>query len=200
MSFMSVIINMYFFLQGSVWAVQNIDRETKGYIGTFPLTVIAKNYETDPESLTNRTKLTVNVGDLNDNSPSFSEITYSQQVYETKTDNRTYILQVNATDPDAGVNGTLGVTYSTEGHSNGTGLFYVATQSGKVYANASMRNRIGIFYLSIIARDGGEPPKSSIVEVSIEVIDENNNPPVYHFPNGQAVFSILEVYMISILN
>ncbi|XP_016520287.1 cadherin-23 [Poecilia formosa] len=41
----------------------------------------------------------------------------------------------------------------------------------------------GLIYLTVMAKDGGNPPLNSTVPVTVEVIDENDNPPEFSKPS-----------------
>ncbi|XP_033730834.1 cadherin-23-like [Pecten maximus] len=177
---------------GDISAIGDVDREaTIG--GIIKLSIIAENYKDDPENLRNRTTLTINVLDVNDNDPSFNDLPKGRE-FETKVKNGTFLMEVSATDPDNGINGTDGIKYDLHNNTNGTRFFYINHTSGAIYANSEMINHVGTFLLNVTARDGGQQPRNSSHEVLIEIIDENNNRPEFHIPSNNRVIlsSILE--------
>ena len=98
--------------------------------------------------------LRVQLLDVNDNHPKFSELHYTQDVWKSSTVNSP-VLRINATDIDEGLNGL--VHYEVvSGNFNETFLF---EDDGMVFLKKSLlysevrvehRERWGIFYFDII--------------------------------------------------
>ncbi|KAL8612160.1 hypothetical protein ACOMHN_012831 [Nucella lapillus] len=42
------------------------------------------------------------------------------------------------------------------------------------------RESRGQYHLTLVARDGGSPPRTGSIPVDIRVLDVNDNPPVFH--------------------
>ncbi|XP_040200781.1 protocadherin gamma-B5-like isoform X4 [Rana temporaria] len=114
--------------------------------------------------------------DVNDNFPIFSHKVYKVSVNENSAVNTT-IINVSATDRDAGTNGQITYSFSkTSGNVLPSGLFSIETKSGDIKINRKldfeeMRN----YELSVQAKDGGG--LVSHCKVLIDVIDENDNTP-----------------------
>lgn len=85
------------------------------------------------------------------------------------------VLAVTATDSDSGKNGQ--VTYSiTSGNIANT--FYINPKTGTITLRRHLdRETVPTYRLTIQATDGGVPPRSSQIDVSIYVSDINDNPP-----------------------
>ncbi|XP_018422210.1 PREDICTED: protocadherin gamma-B5-like isoform X4 [Nanorana parkeri] len=116
------------------------------------------------------------VTDANDNFPVFSQEVYKVNVNENSPVNTT-IVNVNATDKDAGSNGQITYSFSkTLGNVHPSGLFSIHPKNGDVNINKKLdfeetRN----YELSVQAKDGGG--LVSHCKVLITVMDENDNAP-----------------------
>jgi len=63
-------------------------------------------------------------------------------------------------------------------------LFEVDADTGTISTRQRLdRERVGTHRLSVVAYDGGMPSRSSSVIVRINVLDVNDNPPVFRFPS-----------------
>ena len=113
----------------------------------------------------------VTVADVNDNFPSFLQDVYAVSLSENSAVGST-IATFNATDADAGENGT--VTYSVGNFNNCTYLS-VASASGSLIITARPDYELGPnCALAIVAKDGGTPPLSAtaIVRALISNVDD----------------------------
>uniref|UniRef100_A0A8C5SAR6 Cadherin domain-containing protein n=1 Tax=Laticauda laticaudata TaxID=8630 RepID=A0A8C5SAR6_LATLA len=119
----------------------------------------------------------ITVEDENDNSPQFSEKRYLVQIPEDSPIN-SQVLQVKATDRDRGNNAQ--VHYSIVS-GNLKGQFYIHSFSGSIdLINPLDYETIREYTLRIKAQDGGRPPQiNSSGMVSIQVLDVNDNAPIF---------------------
>ncbi|XP_066289156.1 protocadherin Fat 4-like [Branchiostoma lanceolatum] len=84
------------------------------------------------------------------------------------------VLSAVATDIDSGANGQ--VRYSLLGADN----FTVGERTGDISSTFNFdRESVSSYNFTVLAVDGGNPPRSSTAEVSITVTDVNDNPPVF---------------------
>ncbi|XP_039247030.1 protocadherin gamma-B5-like [Pipra filicauda] len=116
----------------------------------------------------------VNVTDLNDNPPVFSKTVYDARVVENLPAG-SLVLQVRATDADAGSNGRVSYTFGNV--PDGVPLlFSVDSESGEIRTAGPLdfeeKNK---YSFDLEARDGGG--LTGHCEVHIDVIDENDNAP-----------------------
>ncbi|XP_039246394.1 protocadherin gamma-B5-like isoform X2 [Pipra filicauda] len=116
----------------------------------------------------------VNVTDLNDNPPVFSKRVYEARVAENLPAG-SLVLQVRATDADAGSNGR--VSYSFVNVPTGIReLFSIDKESGEIRTEGPLdfeeKNK---YSFSLEARDGGG--LTGHCQVQIDVTDENDNAP-----------------------
>ncbi|XP_070818273.1 protocadherin-20 [Chaetodon trifascialis] len=120
----------------------------------------------------------VMVADVNDNAPHFLQSHYQLEVEENNQAG-TSLWQVLATDADSGHNGR--VTYRLDKH---TTIFNIDSVTGQLSASASLdREQQGVHKLTVFARDSGSPPLESVATVTIRVLDQNDNAPVFLTPH-----------------
>ncbi|XP_061105702.1 protocadherin-10-like [Conger conger] len=163
-----------------------LDRES---VPQYNLTVTARDRGFPPLSAS-RT-VSVQVSDINDNTPRFLKPSYAVYVSENNAPGAS-LCSVSASDPDAGQNAFL--SYSVlEGRIQGMpASTYVSinSDSGSIYALRSFdHEQLAEFQIGVGARDAGVPALSSRVTVSVFVVDQNDNAPVILSPrplNGSA--------------
>ncbi|XP_061786259.1 protocadherin alpha-5-like isoform X6 [Nerophis lumbriciformis] len=149
-----------------------LDREKQSMI---KLTLTATDGGTPAKSGT--MTIVVNVLDINDNTPVFSQQIYKASVYEN-IDIGTSIITLNATDLDAGQNGQVIYSFSEVGRGKQNGLFAIDKASGTVtnikQLNFEAKNR---FDIRVQATDRAVFPRISHTKLLIEVLDVNDNAP-----------------------
>lgn len=130
-------------------------------------------------NIPSRYVFTVLVTDINDNAPHFVQSHYQLDVEENNRPG-TSLLQVSASDADSGHNGR--VTYRLEEY-NPT-IFNIDSITGKLSVSVPLdRERQCAHKLTVFARDSGSPPLESTATVSIRVLDQNDNAPVFLTPH-----------------
>ncbi|NWH59992.1 CELR1 protein, partial [Geococcyx californianus] len=151
-----------------------VDREE---ISEYHLVVEANDQGKDPGPRSATAMVHITVEDENDNYPQFSEKRYLVQVPEDAPVN-SQILQVQATDRDRGSNAQ--VHYSIVS-GNLKGQFYIHSFSGAIdLINPLDYETIREYTLRIKAQDGGRPPLiNSSGMVSVQVVDVNDNAPIF---------------------
>lgn len=112
--------------------------------------------------------------DVNDMSPEFISPT-KISIIENAPSN-SVVMAIKATDRDEGRNGY--VEYSLR--DDGDLPFSLGPVDGllRVYGSLDREQRSN-YTLEITAKDRGEPPRSSSTVVSVTVLDENDNSPVF---------------------
>ncbi|XP_045101942.1 protocadherin-like wing polarity protein stan isoform X7 [Portunus trituberculatus] len=157
---------------GAITTSKPLDREVKG---GYLLTVTARDNGNPP--LSDTTDVEITVVDVNDNPPVFSEPSYRASVSEDAGVGAS-IIQVRANDADAGLNGR--VKYSFEGGNDGKGAFSIDETSGVVRTARMLdRETEQQYSLVAVALDHGAPEQSSTVTVTVDVLDINDNPPMF---------------------
>ena len=148
---------------GVITTLTELDRET---VPLYSLTVEAR----DQGGLTASSVVMVTVMDVNDNSPSFSQANYSDNVTENEAIGRS-ILQLSAMDPDTVDDGML--TFSLLGNP----FFFLVNQSGFIIVSGSIdREEVGgmISFTAVVTDTAGN---SGTAMVTIRITDQNDNPP-----------------------
>ncbi|XP_015197069.2 protocadherin Fat 3 isoform X3 [Lepisosteus oculatus] len=116
------------------------------------------------------------IEDVNDNPPVFSAKHYMASVYEN-TATKALLTRLQANDPDVGVNRK--VVYSLVDSANG--FFSIDKSSGIIVLEKTLdREQQGLYNITVRASDQGKSVQlSSLVNVTITVLDINDNPPVF---------------------
>lgn len=132
------------------------------------------------------TFLNIIIEDENDNNPRFQKPFYKRSITENSANGVT-IANVVAFDVDK--NRTI--KYSLEGPKEITDLVYLDSESGEMVVANKIDHEVHEWLnLTIRATDSGVPPRSSLVEMYIQVIDENDNNP--YFTDSNNNYTIFE--------
>ncbi|GFN81719.1 protocadherin-11 x-linked [Plakobranchus ocellatus] len=131
----------------------------------------------DPQPKVATATLTITVRDINDNPPSFLPESLQGSVMEEKRGG-TFVMKVEATDPDAGENArvsySLGFTQSEE-------LFSIDPDTGVITTGDTLLDREtrDEYFLVVIATDHGPVGQilSATATATVRILDENDNPP-----------------------
>ncbi|XP_040341224.1 cadherin-23 isoform X2 [Herpailurus yagouaroundi] len=170
---------------GDIYVLSSLDREKKDH---YILTALAKDNPGDIASnrRENSVQVVIQVLDVNDCRPQFSKPQFSTSVYENEPAG-TSVITMMATDQDEGSNGEL--AYSLEGP--GVEAFHVDIDSGLVTTKRPLQS-YERFNLTVVATDGGQPPLWGTTMLLVEVIDVNDNRPVFMRPPNGTVLHIRE--------
>ncbi|XP_012525101.3 cadherin-related tumor suppressor-like [Monomorium pharaonis] len=168
---------------GQISLARELDRETSD---TYVLTVVAHDAGLETR-LSSSATVHIEVLDENDNVPRFVDNKSRISVLETTPIN-TELLRFKAIDNDLGLNSELTFAISS---GNKRDTFYIDPLTGILYLRKPLDyEELKGYTLNITCSDGGHPRFSSITSLTIEVIDTNDNPPV--FPNTAIVRQIRE--------
>ncbi|OWJ99278.1 hypothetical protein Celaphus_00009697 [Cervus elaphus hippelaphus] len=166
---------------GILTAVKKLDREKQE---KYSFTVLAKDNGM-PSLITNATVL-VTVLDQNDNSPVFTHNEYNFYVPENLPRHGTVGL-ITVTDPDYGENSavTLSILDANDD-------FTIDPQTGVIRPNISFdREKQESYTFYVKAEDGGRVSHSSTAKVTINVVDVNDNKPVFVVPPSNYSFELV---------
>ncbi|XP_077398228.1 protocadherin Fat 3a isoform X4 [Festucalex cinctus] len=124
-----------------------------------------------------RAEVWLEVTDVNDNPPAFTLPHYTASVYED-TATKALLTRIQAIDPDEAGPGRS-VVYSLADSAGGS--FSIDKSTGIVALERILDREIQPSYrIKVRASDQGSPaPLSSLVNVTITVLDVNDNPPVF---------------------
>ncbi|XP_016955474.1 fat-like cadherin-related tumor suppressor homolog isoform X1 [Drosophila biarmipes] len=146
------------------------------------LTIQAIDGGTPP--LSNNAYVNVSILDINDNSPKFLQNLYRINVNEDIFVG-SKILDIKATDEDSDINGL--VTYNIEKGDN-IGQFSIDQTNGTISVSRPLdRETISHYNLEIQACDQGVPQRCNSVPVNINILDTNDNAPIFSSANYSVV-------------
>nr|XP_019963417.1 PREDICTED: protocadherin alpha-8-like [Paralichthys olivaceus] len=143
----------------------------------------------DPPLSTFKT-LNIQISDVNDNSPQFSENPLQFYLSENNVAGK-LIFSVSATDNDLNDNAAISYHIVREGSKNDIMSFLnVNPDNGHITALKSFDfETVKTFQFHVVASDSGTPSLSSNVTVNVFILDQNDNAPVILYPvssNGSA--------------
>uniref|UniRef100_A0A3B4UZZ7 Cadherin domain-containing protein n=1 Tax=Seriola dumerili TaxID=41447 RepID=A0A3B4UZZ7_SERDU len=149
-----------------------LDREKQPVI---TMTLTAVDGGSPPKSGTS--KIIINVLDINDNIPIFSETLYKTKIPEN-TPLGISVIAVNATDADEGLNSEVVYSLRSKDQDHVLDIFEIDSQTGviKVKGNIDYEEKKA-FEIRVEASDKGQPPMSAHCKVLVEVVDLNDNAP-----------------------
>ncbi|KAI4898224.1 hypothetical protein NFI96_004670, partial [Prochilodus magdalenae] len=151
---------------------KSLDRERESVI---KLELTAVDGGNPPKSGT--LQITVNVLDVNDNNPVFTQSLYKVKVQENAALG-SKVLTVSAADSDEGVNSEVVYSIISDEENSGMGMFSINPSSGDITVTGSVDYEENpAIELRIQAQDKGTPPRRSRCKVLIEVVDMNDNTP-----------------------
>uniref|UniRef100_A0A3Q3JNT7 Cadherin domain-containing protein n=1 Tax=Monopterus albus TaxID=43700 RepID=A0A3Q3JNT7_MONAL len=158
---------------------QSLDREKRS---KYNITLTATD-EGLP-ALSSRKSVILEVTDINDNAPAFSQSVYITQVMENNSPGVS-LMQIHATDPDQGQNARIAY-FLIDGEVSGNPVstyFSINTESGVIQSLRSLDyEQVKEFKIRVKAQDAGSPPLSSNTTVIVHVQDQNDNPPQVLYP------------------
>ncbi|XP_076993340.1 protocadherin beta-14 [Tamandua tetradactyla] len=122
----------------------------------------------------------LHIKDINDHSPTFLDKEILLKISESTTIGTTFLME-SAQDLDVGSNSLQNYTISSNSH------FYIKireSSDGKIYPELVLDKALDHeeepeFRLTLIALDGGSPPRSGTTLVLIKVLDINDNAPEF---------------------
>ncbi|KAK3585845.1 hypothetical protein CHS0354_038372 [Potamilus streckersoni] len=180
----------YSIISGNTDNVLTIDEDTGALTLSSPL-----DFDTSPRSYNitiqvqdlgddinstnvNYTWIVMDLIDVNDNTPVFSNNEYIFFVYENETAGYTFATNVTATDADSGLNQQL--TYSVLS-TDGTLPFEIDHSTGAISVSMASLDYESkrLYSFRIKASDNGTIPLSSMCQMTIRINDINDNPPSF---------------------
>ena len=151
---------------GDISIVNVPDREIDSVI-----VLLCKVLDGGTPKLKDETEVTIIINDENDNSPIFSEKTYTPTILETANVGST-LTTVHATDKDSGKNQQL--IYSIEPKNE---YFVVDDKTGEITLIKSIPlNTLTDIEFNIMSTDQGMEPKKAEAKVTVTVVDVNEAP------------------------
>uniref|UniRef100_A0A673FMN3 Cadherin domain-containing protein n=1 Tax=Sinocyclocheilus rhinocerous TaxID=307959 RepID=A0A673FMN3_9TELE len=127
-------------------------------------------------------RLEIIIVDVNDNAPFFPDSKYVVNVTEIANEGERFPLPI-AKDPDVGSNSLKDYKLSSNEY------FSLDIHSGQqsmlaelVLQKALDREKQAVIHLILTAIDGGKPPKSGTLNIVVDVMDVNDNKPIFTKP------------------
>ncbi|XP_035569769.1 protocadherin gamma-B5 isoform X34 [Canis lupus dingo] len=138
-------------------------------------------FEAVAENPLNFYHVSVDVEDINDHTPKFTQTSFDLQISESTAPGTRFILEA-AEDADIGLNGLQIYKLSLSPRFS---LINKDKLDGSKYPELALEKRLdreqqSYHCLVLTALDGGDPPLSGTTELQIQVTDANDNPPVFN--------------------
>ncbi|XP_066479054.1 protocadherin gamma-B5-like [Tiliqua scincoides] len=143
--------------------------------------------------LTTHKTISLQISDINDNSPVFEKSSYTIYVPENNPSGAS-IFSIKASDPDQDQNSQITYSILNSDIEELPISSYISINSvtGTIYAQRSFDyEQFREFQLQVKAQDGGSPPLSSNVTVRVFILDRNDNSPRILSPSQEAKGSAL---------
>ena len=154
---------------GEITTIKSLDYEDTP---TYTIFVKAIDSSGGPSAKSSTVAVTIKVENVNEDTPTFNQDTYSQSVPEN-TPVGTQLVPVFADDSDADAAGQ--VVYTMPTHN----FFYLTSKTGEISLKSPLDYETAdkMFVFEVVATDSAISPKSSTSTVSISVSDINDNEP-----------------------
>lgn len=155
-------------------------------IKEYTIEIVAVDSGNPPLSSTNSLK--VQVTDVNDNPPIFSQ-SLMEVTFKENNSPDDILMDVSATDADSGSNAQI--SYSILADANTRAIFSINPDSGQIRVNTVLdREQRENYDFHVVAADKGSPSLKGTASVVITVLDCNDNDPKFML-NGYN-FSVME--------
>jgi hypothetical protein len=149
---------------------RSLDRET---IPQYGLELVCRDKGQPPQVAIKR--LAVEILDVNDNTPTFSQKSYTANMIENNFIG-IGVIQTVATDRDTGKNGDISYSLSFDASET----FEIDSHTGAIKTRTSIdRERTPQYHFQVIATDHGNPPRSTMAHMVVNVEDVNDEIPKF---------------------
>ncbi|XP_041488205.1 protocadherin Fat 1 isoform X1 [Microtus oregoni] len=176
---------------GAIFIIENLDYESSH---EYYLTVEATDGGTP--SLSDVATVNINVTDINDNTPVFSQDTYTTVVSEDAALEQS-VITIMADDADGPSNSRI--DYSIIEGNQGS-PFTIDPVRGEVKVTKPLdRETISGYTLTVQAADNGSPPRVNTTTVNIDVSDVNDNAPLFSRDNYSVIIQENKPVGVSVL-
>ncbi|XP_057397567.1 protocadherin gamma-B4 isoform X21 [Balaenoptera acutorostrata] len=140
----------------------------------------ALEFEAVAENPLNFYHVIVEIEDVNDHTPKFTQNSFELQISESTKPGARFILG-SAHDADIGTNSLQNYQLSPDDHFS---LVIKEKLDGSKYPELVLKTPLDreeqtSYHLTLIALDFGDPPLSSTAQIQVLVTDANDNPPVF---------------------
>ncbi|XP_050928269.1 protocadherin alpha-2 isoform X20 [Lates calcarifer] len=122
-------------------------------------------------------QLTINIIDVNDNTPTFSNSLYKVRVKENASLG-TVVIKLNASDSDEGMNSKILYSFIKRGNIDPSNIFDLNSETGEMTVKGTLDyEETPAYEVRVQAMDQGASPRSAHAKLLIEIIDVNDNSP-----------------------
>ncbi|XP_018607243.2 protocadherin alpha-8-like isoform X13 [Scleropages formosus] len=171
----------------SVLTKSRLDRES---VSQYDITITARDLGIP--SLSSVKTIRVELSDINDNNPVFSQSPYILYL-EENNEPGVSIFTISASDADENENAFVSYSLGNVINSQSVASFLnINPDNGNIYALKSFDfESVKTFEFQVVAKDSGNPSLSSNVTVKVFILDKNDNAPVILSPvnsNGSTEF------------
>ncbi|XP_066480605.1 uncharacterized protein [Tiliqua scincoides] len=184
----SIPANLPFLLKKSLDSYYSVeidgvlDRET---VSEYNITITASDQGSP--SLSATAYFPLEILDENDNPPTFKTAAFTFYI-EENNQRSDVIMVLKAHDPDCGENGRImySIFERNNSHLNSflSSCLSINSETGAVYTLCSFDyEEIQKIQFQVKAQDGGSPPLSSNVSVTLFILDQNDNAPEILYPS-----------------
>ncbi|XP_036798673.1 protocadherin gamma-C5-like isoform X3 [Oncorhynchus mykiss] len=136
--------------------------------------------------LSSKKTIVVDVLDVNDNPPLFSQPSYTVYVKENYAPGK-LLCSVSATDSDLGDNAktSFSILDSKVQDVSVSSYVYINSDNGSIYSMHSYDyEKLKVFQILVQAKDHGSPSLSSNATVHVFILDQNDNAPAVIYPSA----------------
>ena len=160
-------------INGATGVLTNLQPFDYEAVQQLQLTVVARDMGSP--ALVNSVNVTIDITDVNDNPPSISVTPSAVNITESAVVG-TLVAVASATDRDSSVvNGELIFSLSSN-----IPEFSINSSSGEITMATTLDfEMVQSYEVIVTASDSGDPPLSSRVNISVQVLDANDNPPIF---------------------
>lgn len=161
---------------GLIRTTQVLDRDEPAREKEAYLTVLAT--DNGRPQLDDVCTFKVTIEDVNDNSPVFDKVAYTESVPQDLPLGRE-VMRVSATDIDDGNNSVVYYNLSPKRPEDGV-YFRIDRNTGVIFLNKTIdRNPDYKFSMTAMAEDQGEKPKSNAIDLDIRVVESHKKAPAF---------------------
>lgn len=140
--------------------------------------------------MTSSRHVTIDVTDINDNSPSFSQSFYSAEILENNPIGSA-VIRISATDLDSEDNADIVYSLFDPDDGPASPSFDIHPKQGVVRATVALNRELNARHrVTLLAVDRGVPPRTGTAVLEVDVIDVNDERP--EFVPGTLTMSVRE--------
>lgn len=165
-------------ITGQIEAVTPFDREVKDTLVFYVLAV-----DSGSPSRTGSALVSITIGDVNDETPKFSQLTYTFNVSENLPQGSA-VGTLSAADKDASPFNEFTFSFYTGQGAADKDAFKLNPKTGVITtAKVLDREKQQLYHLVALVIDVHMPERSSTATVTIVTLDENDNDPTFIYPS-----------------